>query len=124
MTTNPDDIYKLPGDPRERMSNFDLNKVDYDWIAKTSNVKELRGAYEALELDGYFPDLQRACGERILELTDDPAFRRRLHGEKKISAAEEKAVTEDLFSFLEEQSKTDSQLRDLGNRDRENQENN
>jgi len=68
MTSKEDDLYKLPGDPRDRKIDFDLNKVDYDWIAKTSNVKELKGAYEALELDGYFPDLQRACGERILEL--------------------------------------------------------
>jgi len=40
-----------------------------------------------------------------------------------MSAAEEKAVTDDLFSFLEDQNRTDNQLRNLGNRDRENQEN-
>ena len=28
---------------------FDLNKVDYDWIEKTNNVKELKAAYDALE---------------------------------------------------------------------------
>jgi len=43
-----------------------LNKVDYDWIEKNSNVKELKAAYDALETDGYFPDLLKTCGERIL----------------------------------------------------------
>ena len=35
---------------RNKKSNFDLNKVDYEWIEKTTDKKELYGAYDALEL--------------------------------------------------------------------------
>jgi len=95
-------------DARNFNTGFDLNKVDYDWIEKTSNVKDLRAAYDALELDGYFPDLMKACGERVLVLKpSDTTFRMRFLGAPKISAAEEKAVTDDLFSFLEDVNKTD-----------------
>ena len=35
-------------DGRDRDLGFDINRVDYEWIAKTSNVKELKAAYKAL----------------------------------------------------------------------------
>jgi len=40
MNTNHNDI--------EREKYFDLNKVDYDWIEKTKNLKELKAAYKEL----------------------------------------------------------------------------
>lgn len=90
---------------------FDLNKIDYDWIAKSSNVKELKAAYDALEQDGYFPDLLKACGERILEIKpSDSTFKVRFLGTPKMSAAEEKAVTDDLAGFLDDMNKLDKQL--------------
>ena len=96
---------------RNPKSNFDLNKVDYEWIAKMTDKKELIQAFEALEIDGYFPELQKACGERICEL--DPKFRRRLEGDKKLSSEEQKAVNDDLYSFLETMQQTDTSLRNL-----------
>lgn len=48
-------------------NKFDLQKCDYDWIAKNKDVKELKKAYLALKEDGYFPDLLKTCGERICE---------------------------------------------------------
>jgi len=71
-------------------------------------VKELKAAYDALELDGYFPDLKSACGVRILDLKpNDTTFKLRFLGAPKITAAEEKAVNDDLFSFLDDVNKTD-----------------
>jgi hypothetical protein len=32
----------------ERKPTFDINKVDYNWIEKTNNVKELKAAYHEL----------------------------------------------------------------------------
>jgi len=32
-------------DPRDRKSDFDLNKVDYEWVTKQTSKKELRAAY-------------------------------------------------------------------------------
>jgi hypothetical protein len=51
-----------------------LHKVDYDWIAKNKDVKELKKAYNALKEDGYFPDLLKTCGERICEF--QPSFKK------------------------------------------------
>ena len=108
---------------RNKKSNFDLNKVDYDWIEKTTDKKELYGAYDALELDAYFPDLLRACGERLCKL--DPTFRRRFEGEKKMSSEETIAANEDLYSFLEGVNQTDQTLRGLSKgADPSNKENN
>jgi len=105
-------------DPRERKIDFDLNRVDYEWIEKTSKVKDLKKAWYALEQDAYFPDLQRACGEKIIQL--DPSFRRVVEGEQKLSAAEEADINNDLLDFLSTANKTDQQLRSLGVEDQEN----
>ena len=108
---------------RNPKADFDLNKVDYEWIEKMTDKKELLGAYNALEIDGYFPDLLKHCGERICQL--DPTFRRRFEGEKKLSSEEHKAVNEDLFTFLEGMNQTDSSLRNLAKgADPSNKENN
>jgi len=66
----------------------------------------------------------KACGERIVKLKpNDSTFRLRFLGAPKISAAEEKAVNDDLFSFLDDVNKTDKQLRSIGKEDDENREN-
>ena len=77
---------------------FDINKVDYDWVEKTNNLKELKRAYSALEEDGYFPDLMKTVGDKIAGF--DPAFKKKLEGETKMSAEELKQVNDDLYSFL------------------------
>ena len=69
-----------------KKTGFDLNKVDYEWIEKVNDKKELVAAYDALEADGYFPDLLKTCGEKICKL--DPSFRRRMEGEKRLSSEE------------------------------------
>lgn len=99
------------GDARDRKINYDLNRVDYEWVEKQSNVKELKQAYEALEIDGCFPDLMKTVGEKICTL--DPKFKRRMEGEKQLTAEEQKAVDEDIFSFLESANQTDNKLRNL-----------
>lgn len=103
------------GHQGKKKTNFDLNKIDYEWIAQSSNVKELKQAYEALDIDGYFPDLKRACGERIATL--DPKFRRVIDGDAKMSAADTKEINDDLLNFFEDMSKTDQQLRTGGSTD-------
>jgi hypothetical protein len=58
------------GDPREVKSSnkYNIDKIDYEWTQKTTDVKELLKAYEALKEDAGFPDLMRAVGKRIVEL--------------------------------------------------------
>lgn len=102
------------------MPKFDLNRVDYNWVAKTNNLKDLRAAYEELEYDGCFPDLMKTVGIKMAEL--DPAFARKLAGaNKKLSAEEEKEIKSDLFSFLDTMNSLDNDLKNLGNEDQENQ---
>ena len=52
----------------KRKPLFDLNRVDYDWVSKQTTIKDLKLAYDELEIDGCFPDLRRAVGERMVEL--------------------------------------------------------
>lgn len=61
---------------RPKQHKFDITKIDYEWIEKTKKQKDLKQAYAALEEDGYFPDLLRALGERIVKL--DPKFAARI----------------------------------------------
>ena len=95
---------------RPRKYNFDINKIDYDWIEKTTKVKELKLAYDALEEDGYFPDLLKALGERIVSL--DPAFARRIDaGATHVSPEEAAALKTEFDDFFADAAKTDEQLR-------------
>ena len=55
----------MTGDPRDRKPTFDLYKVDYKWIEKETNRKELRGAYNALKEDRGFPDLLAAVTKKL-----------------------------------------------------------
>ena len=38
---------------------FDIFKVDYPWVEKCQDKREMRLAYEAMLEDGGFPDLTR-----------------------------------------------------------------
>ena len=59
---------------QERTPYFDLNKVDYDWVAKCRSVKDLKAALKELEFDNHFPDLEEKVREKISSL--DPSFKR------------------------------------------------
>lgn len=105
----------------DRKPVFDINRVDYQWIEKTSNLKELRLAYQELEFDGCFPDLLKTLGKKIAEL--DPEFKKKITPEKKLSAAEEKKLNAEIYSFFDDMQKTDNQLRGIDtNEDQENQQ--
>lgn len=103
---------------RQKKHTFDINRIDYEWIEKTTKVKELKLAYDALEEDGYFPDLLKALGERIVSL--DPAFARRLDaGATQVSTEEARALKSELNDFFADAAKTDQQLRGAAPKDDE-----
>ena len=105
-------------DGRPRKHTFDINKIDYKWIEQTNKLKELKLAYDALEEDGYFPDLLRALGEKIVSL--DPAFARRIDaGVAHVSAEEAAALNSELHDFFADAAKTDQQLRGAVPKDEE-----
>jgi hypothetical protein len=63
-------------------------------------------AYNALEEDGYFADLLRTLGEKIVKL--DPNFARRIGQTGPQISAEEKAkINNDLNDFFADAAKTD-----------------
>ena len=88
---------------------MDLNMIDYEWIEKTSKIKDLKLAYESLVIDGCFPDLIKTCGEKICTL--DPKFRRHIQGDKPIPEEEKRAIEDDLFAFLDKTNAQDTKLR-------------
>ena len=57
----------------KRGDKFDIYKVDYPWVEKCSDKREIRLAYEAMKADGGFPDLTRACLLKLKQL--DPKFK-------------------------------------------------
>lgn len=92
---NAGDDEKAPSEAA--VKEFDLYKVDYDWIDKQNAKKELRLAHAALKADGYFTDLIKHCEKRMKEL--DPAFHTQ---EEKdyVDPVEAKAAMSDVTSFL------------------------
>lgn len=56
-------------DPRDQRPKFDIDKVDFEWVEKTNNVKELKAALRALiEDQGGFYKLEEALKEKIEKL--------------------------------------------------------
>lgn len=96
------------GDPRDRKPTFDLYKVDYNWIAKQTSKKELRGAYKALLEDKGFPDLLKACIKRLKEV--DPKFKTQ-EDFNNYTPQEEAEANDDVMAFLDKMNEADKKLR-------------
>lgn len=59
-------------DPRDAKPKYDLDKIDFEWVASTNSVKELKKALRALQDDkGGYVELEKAIEEKIVLL--DPA---------------------------------------------------
>jgi hypothetical protein len=95
-------------DDREKKIDYDLQKVDFDWVEKTEDRKELGKAIEALREDGGFPDLLRACEHRLAVL--DPAFKRKLDSMKPVSYEAKREIDNEINSFFEDMNKVDRRL--------------
>ena len=85
-------------DPRDRKPTFDLYKVDYNWVAKETSKRELKGAYNALKEDGGFPDLLMAVTKRLKVV--DPKFKT-AEDFNNYTAADEREANEDVMAFLD-----------------------
>ena len=55
-------------DPRVRKPDFDILKVDFEWVSQTNNVKELHQALKALKEEGGYEALERAVSEKLAQL--------------------------------------------------------
>lgn len=59
-------------DSRESKPNYDLEKIDFEWVASTNSLKELKKGLKALQDDkGGYVDLEKAIEDKIIEL--DPS---------------------------------------------------
>ena len=74
---------KKSGDQRSSEQKYDLSRVDFDWVEKCKNAKELAQAYEALVEDGGFYDLTKAVETKLK--TIDPAFKRKIENTNKLN---------------------------------------
>lgn len=55
-------------DPRLQKSDFDILQVDFDWVAKTENLRTLKKAYEAIRREGGYDNLEKALSDKINSL--------------------------------------------------------
>lgn len=94
-------------DPRERKIDYDLQRVDFEWVKTTEDRKELSKALAALKEDTGFPHLTEAVEKRLSEL--DPAFKRKLES-MNVTAATMSAVSQDISEFLDDIKKMDQKL--------------
>ncbi|CDW85227.1 rna polymerase ii-associated protein 3 isoform 2 [Stylonychia lemnae] len=86
---------------------YNLDKIDFDWVEKSTDVKELLKAHDALKDDAGFPDLLRAVSKRIILL--DPKQRGRV-GNSRVSVEDEQIAAKDIADFLNDIQKLDSKL--------------
>lgn len=94
-------------DPRDKKIDYDLQRVDFEWVKKTEDRKELSKALAALKEDTGFPHLQEAVEKRLAEL--DPVFKRRLESQN-VSAATMNEISQDISEFLDDIRKMDQKL--------------
>ena len=87
---------------------FDLLRVDYEWLAKETNKAELKQAYQALIEDNGYPDLLKACEDRLSEV--DPAFKKKLEANRRLTYDEQKVINDEIGDFLNDINKTDKKL--------------
>ena len=52
-------------DPRLKKSDFDINVVDFDWVTKTNDPRQLKRALKALQDDGGYEALESALREKL-----------------------------------------------------------
>ena len=53
--------------PLERRLNFSLNDIDFEWVERTNDKRELRAAYNALKVHDQFPQLLDAVVKKLRE---------------------------------------------------------
>lgn len=83
---------------------YDIGRIDFDWVEKCQDKKELLNAWDGLKEDGGFRELERAVENKLKQL--DPVFKRRIEGDK-VSYEESQFIAADIASFLNDINRTD-----------------
>lgn len=91
-------------DPRDRKSDFIL-QVDFEWVKKTNNPRELRKGLAAIREEGGYPDLEKEI-EKKLELISPSAKK----PDNELTAQEKQALDQDLTAWEELMGKQDQGL--------------
>lgn len=96
------------GDHRDRRPTYDINKVDYKWVDKETNKKELRLAYEALKEDAGFPDLTRYVLKKLKQV--NPNYKTS-EDFNNYTPEEARQANDDVLDFLDKMNEADNKLR-------------
>ena len=91
-------------DPRDRKSEF-LLQIDFEWVKKTNNPKELRKGLAVLREDGGYVELEKEI-EKKLELISPSAKK----PDNELTAQEKRALDQDLTAWEEWMGKQDQGL--------------
>ena len=95
--------------PTATGEKFDIYKVDYTWIEKQNNKRELRLAYETIKEDGGYPELLRAVREKLKSV--DPSFKT-TEDFNNYTSEYAREVNNDVLAFLRQANETDQKLRE------------
>lgn len=87
-------------------AKFDIYKIDYDWIEKTTSKKDLRLAHETLVEDNGYPDLLKTLENRLMEV--DPTFKKKMEANVKLDYEQQRVIDKDIFDFIDDINKTDN----------------
>ena len=94
----------MASDKTRKGERFDLLKVDYQWVDRCDDKRELRLAYESLVEDAGFPDLTAHCLAKLK--TVDKKFKTQ-EDFNRYDPEEERKANEDVNAFLSEMASTD-----------------
>ena len=53
--------------PHERRHNFNMNDIDFEWVERTNDKRELRAAFNALKVHDQYPQLIDAIANKLRE---------------------------------------------------------
>ena len=91
-------------DPRDRKSDFIL-QIDFEWVKKTNNPKELRKGLAALREEGGYYDLEKEI-EKKLEVISPSAKK----PDNELTPQEKRTLDQDLSAWEEQMARQDKGL--------------
>ena len=95
----------LKMDPRDRKSDFDICQVDFEWVEKTKDIRQLRMGLKAIKDEGGYTALEEALQKKLDEIAPELKL-----PENKLSPEEQAEIEAGLSEWQENITKEDKEL--------------
>ncbi|KRX03752.1 hypothetical protein PPERSA_04260 [Pseudocohnilembus persalinus] len=97
----------------ELLSDLTIEKIDFEWVQKTTKMSHLKKGVKLIEQDGdYFPELKKAILDKIKQI-DPKQDPRRFNA--KIDPVEHDQINKEQSQWVEEQRIKEQKLQQLSN---------